>query len=842
VDVPLSSGPDLGASLFERGQGQYNAGLLQAATASYRAALEHLDVENRDHDLIRWAAYRNLGVIATFTGDPREAKSCFIRSLEAAEPTGLADTQRVDVLLQLAVAEHELAFRQGPLWLGPGFVNEPTAKHLREATEHLDQAREILRALLPRSTPGYVISLVESARLARAREDLDAALGFSLEAVEAISWGPLPQHVAWSATREHVLAGLLAGQPSRGLSLVRTALSQTPELEPSAELAECLDGAMRAATLVDDLSLRDELARVLLKVDWTLLAVRLAGRSERQARHLFEPHRRRAESMLGAYLFPLLEAAAGHGYAETEVPGWLYEISLNRKGLLAERQGRAWLTARPDESRAAGVLRARRRLAAIDLGDTEESTIKGARRRHDEAARELDEAEAAFFEALAIDSAAPSYVRCDDVLAALGPEQLLVDVVVVRPPDGGEPRYGAFLVRPGHPVLFRDLGATAAMNETLDAVLNELARRPAADHPQAQRVAELTRTLGFLTPADDAPYHLVVAPTARWNSAPFLVLPDAHGQPLIDHHLVSLVPSARWLVQPVSPPATGPAMVIGDPDFDLDVEEHKNFSMKLRPDRLKHSRAEARAVADILDVAPVMDEAATRAALLGCVRPQALHVASHGMFIDKISSLAELKEPTSEVMRSVHGIVVTEETSPTWSYQAPPAGGEAAQEIVHRNRVRWLMEVGPSSQATRSVLLLAGFNAWVAGVQTPEAIGVGAVSAAEFALLDLAGTQIVVLSACQTGTGAVDYADGGHIGLRSAALNAGARSAVSPLWEVLDSTTADLMTRFSRQIFVEGQARGEALRAAVLGMRERQPQPFYWAGWTIEGDTGQLHG
>jgi hypothetical protein len=847
VDVLSTAGPGRGQSLFARGSEHYNAGLLQAAKASYRAALEHLDARNRDHDLIRWATYRNLGTIAAFTGDPREAVSCFIQSLDAAEPTGLTDTQLADVLLQLSRAEHDLALQQGPLRLSSGFVNEPTAKYLRHAIEHLDQAKEILRARLPQSTPGYVISLVESARLARAREDFDAAWRLSLEATKAINWGPLPQHVAWSALREYVLAGLLAGQPSRGLQLVLTALSQTPNLEFSNELADCLEGALQAATLVGDESLRDQLAGTLLEVDWNLLPLQLAGRSERQARHLFVPYRRRAESVLGAYLYPLLEGGAAHGQGEMTVPSWLYEISLNRKGLLAERQGRAWLTTRRDESgptpAIAGVLQARRRLAAIDLGNTHESTIKGARQRHDEAARELDEAEAAFFEALTGDSATPSYVRSDDVLKALDPEQLLVDLVVARPPDGTGPRYGAFLVQPGRLLRFRDFGAVATVNDALQAVLDELIRRPATDKPQAQQVAELTRTLGLLAPTDDAPHHLVVAPTGLWNSAPFLVLPDASGQPLIDHHLVSLVPSARWLAQPPSQPATGPAIVIGDPDFDLDVDEHKDFLMKLRPDRLKHSRAEARAVADILGVAPILDGAASRAALLGCVRPWALHVASHGMFIDKISSLAELSEPTSEVTRSVHGIVVTEEKETplnSWSYEKPYAGGDSAEEVVHRIRARWLTEIGPSSQSTRSVLLLAGFNAWLGGVQTTEAIGVGAVSAAEFALLDLAGTQMVVLSACHTGTGAVDYADGGHIGLRAAALNAGARSAVSPLWEVLDNTTADLITGFFQRLIAEGQPRGEALRAAVLGVRERQPQPYYWAGWVLEGDTGPL--
>ena len=91
MDGETSTGPDNGRALLEQGSRQYEAGLLQAATASFRAGLEVLDAGNRDHDLIRSAAYRNLGSISAFAGDFREAVSCFIRSLEAAEPTGLTD-------------------------------------------------------------------------------------------------------------------------------------------------------------------------------------------------------------------------------------------------------------------------------------------------------------------------------------------------------------------------------------------------------------------------------------------------------------------------------------------------------------------------------------------------------------------------------------------------------------------------------------------------------------------------------------------------------------------------------------------------------------------------------
>ncbi len=115
---------------------------------------------------------------------------------------------------------------------------------------------------------------------------------------------------------------------------------------------------------------------------------------------------------------------------------------------------------------------------------------------------------------------------------------------------------------------------------------------------------------------------------------------------------------------------------------------------------------------------------------------------------------------------------------------------------VHRSRLEWLGTIGPAGQLSRSALLLAGFNGWLAGVETPTDVGAGMVSAGEFALLDLADTELVVFSACETGVGAVDVADGSLIGLRTVALSAGASSCVSTLWNVDDEAAATLMSAF----------------------------------------------
>ena len=100
-------------------------------------------------------------------------------------------------------------------------------------------------------------------------------------------------------------------------------------------------------------------------------------------------------------------------------------------------------------------------------------------------------------------------------------------------------------------------------------------------------------------------------------------------------------------------------------------------------------------------------------------------------------------------------------------------------------------------------------------------------------MLDLAGTELVVLSACQTGVGAVDYADGSHLGLRGAALAAGAAHCVSTLWAVHDTVAAAFVGAL-----YEGLAAGHppavALRRAQLAVRRRYPDPYDWAGWVLE--------
>ncbi|NJN20458.1 MAG: CHAT domain-containing protein [Leptolyngbya sp. RL_3_1] len=135
----------------------------------------------------------------------------------------------------------------------------------------------------------------------------------------------------------------------------------------------------------------------------------------------------------------------------------------------------------------------------------------------------------------------------------------------------------------------------------------------------------------------------------------------------------------------------------------------------------------------------------------------------------------------------------------------------------------------------RSGLALAGFNPRSSGSED------GVFTALEASQLNLFGTQLVVLSACETGLG--DIANGeGVYGLRRAFAIAGAESQLMSLWQVSDYGTQSLMARYYENL-TTGMGRSEALRAVQLEMIEAGGQyshPYYWGAFILAGDWRPL--
>jgi CHAT domain-containing protein len=113
------------------------------------------------------------------------------------------------------------------------------------------------------------------------------------------------------------------------------------------------------------------------------------------------------------------------------------------------------------------------------------------------------------------------------------------------------------------------------------------------------------------------------------------------------------------------------------------------------------------------------------------------------------------------------------------------------------------------------------------------------VTALELAGLDLWGTQLVVLSACDTGRGDVKPGQGVY-GLHRAFLVAGAETVVMSLWKVNDETTRSLMEAYYSNLLA-GQGRATALREAMRTLRLVRPHPHYWAPFIAMGQDTPLH-
>jgi CHAT domain-containing protein len=136
----------------------------------------------------------------------------------------------------------------------------------------------------------------------------------------------------------------------------------------------------------------------------------------------------------------------------------------------------------------------------------------------------------------------------------------------------------------------------------------------------------------------------------------------------------------------------------------------------------------------------------------------------------------------------------------------------------------------------RSGLALAGANLDNQGRED------GILTALEASNLNLWGTKLVTLSACDTGVGEVKNGEGVY-GLRRAFVIAGAETIVMSLWPVSDSVTRELMTSYYRGLKA-GLGRGESLRQAQLAMLHKKghEHPFYWASFIQVGEWANLSG
>lgn len=128
-----------------------------------------------------------------------------------------------------------------------------------------------------------------------------------------------------------------------------------------------------------------------------------------------------------------------------------------------------------------------------------------------------------------------------------------------------------------------------------------------------------------------------------------------------------------------------------------------------------------------------------------------------------------------------------------------------------------------------SGLVMSGGNAAWRGRELPDGVLGGILTASNIARLDLSNTELVVLSACESGKGKATAE--GLYGLQRAFKKAGVKTMVMSLWNVSDVVGTEFMNMFYENLFDKDnhQDKRKAFEKAKMAIRKKYPKPYYWA-------------
>jgi CHAT domain-containing protein len=285
---------------------------------------------------------------------------------------------------------------------------------------------------------------------------------------------------------------------------------------------------------------------------------------------------------------------------------------------------------------------------------------------------------------------------------------------------------------------------------------------------------------------------------------------------LIDDFVISYLGAGRDVLRfAVKDGEASAPVVYADPDFDLGASSDESAIASRAPagtagfSPLPHTRIEADEIAHLLGVPAILGGEVLETSVKRQRSPWIMHIATHGFFVPDSDDRLDAEQRTLALAKD-SGIGELQRVAPRASTQA----------------------------VLRSGLALAGANAAFRGFSPPPEAEDGILTAEDVGMLDLTGTDLVVLSACDTGLGTIRVGEG-VFGLRRAFTLAGAKTLVMSLWKVPDRATRELMVEMYRRLLA-GEPCAAAMRAAQLSMKARKPHPIYWGAFICQGNPGPL--
>jgi CHAT domain-containing protein len=401
-----------------------------------------------------------------------------------------------------------------------------------------------------------------------------------------------------------------------------------------------------------------------------------------------------------------------------------------------------------------------------------------------------------------------------DILADIGVDQLVANVnfgkvlivyvaydQLLRPVPGGgivrgPSRYLAIVGHADAPLAAVDLGPSAEIDALVKAFLEQfktppLSRNAPFDKGPAQslfRILIAPLRGYFAYQGVDYRKTLMIVPDAALLTIPLMALVD-EGTFMIDEYGLQLLdmPEEANLLQRSNLEPSTRLVAFANPDVPPAAHSLQ---------RLAEADREAN------QIAALWLEGQREVVAHGAATPEAL----------------ESKAPVAGILHiASHGVFAATVVGPTDPRTLTP-------QSIGTDRTGLM-----ASSLARSAIVLAPTQG------TDES---GFFSALAVLSLDLSHTQLVVLSACESGRGDRERGEGIY-GLRRSFLAAGAETVVSSLWRVDDAATREFMVNFYRNLF-QGEGRGSALQHAAAFTRLSHPHPYYWAAFVISGNLGGL--
>lgn len=403
-------------------------------------------------------------------------------------------------------------------------------------------------------------------------------------------------------------------------------------------------------------------------------------------------------------------------------------------------------------------------------------------------------------------------VEISKLFKYIGKETLYVDFVKYYQYTGsknrGGERYSVFILtmesEADYSIKLLDIGEA----EYIDNLINKYRTAIIEDDEEVVSLGARLYNLVFspILEFSKGRTNIIISPDGELSKIPFEILPSKKGY-LIDEFPISYVNAGRDLLRRKRNPNNkiGDPIIIADPIYDIgdksldnNNKKDKGFTrghrlnLSKRDDlnlcRLPFTKIEGELIGSRFGQSVIMHDKVLESRIKKIKSPKLIHIATHGFFLED-------KDRNSN--RDNRGFVGMDWSTPE----------------DRQNRITKL-----KNPLLRSGLALTGAKTWLEGGSLPKEAEDGLLTAEDVTTLDLTGTELVVLSACETGLGEVRTGEGVY-GLRRAFVLAGAKTLIMSLWAVDDLATLILMDRFYENI-IEGKSNyGEALREAQRYLR-----------------------